>query len=129
MPRSIQPRGTHVAWYLGLVIVAGVVPMGACLENINLGPYTTWFNQRLMAKATSAGLVGRRESEVESVLGSASEIHAYEHGTRTAADGGVEAIDPVARTFNYYPLPFMPFSKFQVHCHDGVVTGLEMFDD
>ena len=119
-------RTRGVLRYLGFLFVVGVLSLGACLENMNQGPYTTWFNHRLMAKATLAALVGQPESEVERVLGSASEIHTYEHETRTAIDGRVEVIDPAARTFNYYPLPF---SKFQVHCHNRVVTGLEMFDD
>ena len=123
------PNPNKLFWRIGCILVAGALPVGACLENASQGPYTTWFNHHLMDKATSAALVGRPESEVESVLGSASEIHTYEHNTRTAADGGVEFTDPMARTFNYYPLPFWPFSKFQVHCHNGVVTGLEMFDD
>lgn len=122
-------RTSGVLRYLGFLFVAGVLPLGVCLENVNQGPYTTWFNQRLTAKATSAALIGQPEAAVEGVLGSASEIATYEHETRSAIDGGVEVIGPAARTFNYYPLPFVPFSKFQVHCHNGVVTGLEVFDD
>lgn len=84
---------------------------GSCLEAATLGPYTTWFNQRMKSRA--GPLIGQPEANVERVLGAANYVR----------------VDEESRTFNYHPYPWFPFSKFQVHCYQGVVTSLEMFDD
>ena len=104
------------------------LPVGACIEVSSVGPYTTWFNQRKMARAKAAGLVGQPEANVEAVLGRPN--NDYTHAAYILSpDGGTRVVGDPLRTFDYYPYPFVPFSKFQVHCHGGVVTGLEMFDD
>ena len=107
------------------------LPAGACVDGSLEGPYTTWFNRRMMARATAAGLVGLPEANVEAVLGAASYEYTFAAPYMASPDGGspVVVVGQPGRTFDYYPYPFLPFSKFQVHCHLGVVTGLEMFDD
>lgn len=97
-------RGFAIAAFL---VVALLAPCVGC------GPWITWYNESHRERAIAAGLVGRPEADVERVLGSASSIEGRGLG----------------RTFNYHPIPGWPFSKFQVHCMNGVVTGLEMFDD
>jgi hypothetical protein len=32
-------------------------------------------------------------------------------------------------TYNYAPYRHFPFSKFQVHCRDGIVRAIEFYDD
>jgi hypothetical protein len=80
------------------------------------GPYSTWFNNRCQRLADQAKLVGRPEGDVVKVLGPPAYFYPGD--------------DDNHRTYNYV-VPFsMPrTSKFQVHCHDGVVTGVEQFDD
>ncbi|NOK09161.1 hypothetical protein [Corallococcus exercitus] len=60
-----------------------------------------------------AGLIGKSIDEVEAVLGTADNI----------------TLNPSSQTFEYYPYPYLPFSKVQVFSSRGVVTGVEMFDD
>jgi hypothetical protein len=72
----------------------------------------------------------------ESVPGSPSTIVL---GNPTFADGGWDRWDtdtgeptPDAEygtTYNYAPYWFFPFSKFQVHCRDGIVQSIELYDD
>ena len=113
----------------GVIVVGFVSCVGPYVEAAALGPYTTWFNQRMKARAERAGLVGRPESEVEEVLGRASSSYRFPAARVVSSEGSVRVVGRPGWTFDYYPYPFLPVAKFQVHCHDGVVTGLEMFDD
>ncbi|MGV3620584.1 MAG: hypothetical protein ACO1OB_07190 [Archangium sp.] len=97
----------------GAGLAAFIVWSVLAIDVKNAGPWTRSFNYRLEATAKAAGLIGRPESDVEVVLGSASYVYVHAGG----------------RTFNYWPLPGLPSKQFQVHCREGVVTGLELFDD
>ncbi|CAM4452294.1 hypothetical protein [Corallococcus exiguus] len=111
--RSSATTFRYAGWLtLGTLLTCGV-PVVACVESAALGPYTTWYNQSKLTTALKAGLKGRPASDVEAVLGSADEILNRSE----------------SQTFNYYPYPYLPFSKFQVFSVNGVVTGFEMFDD
>jgi hypothetical protein len=100
----------------------------ATLELTTTGPYTRWYNQSRYDLAVREQLVGRPETDVEKVLGPASDV--WRRWTTTNMETG----RPVAgsrfvTTFNYAPFPFLPVQKFQVHCEHGKVQSLEMFDD
>ncbi len=95
---------------------------GSWLEAANAGPYTTWFNHRLRDRAAQANLVGRPQADVERVLGAASR----ERDVREAVPG---AALPVTRhTYDYYPYPWAPESKFEVRCEQGVVAAFHEFE-
>ena len=97
---------------LGLLLTCGA-PTFVCVEAGSVGPYTAWYNHHKKDLATKAGLVGRPIADIETVLGPADAIQEF--------DG--------YRTYEYYPYPLLPFSKFQVHTDNVVVFSLEMFDD
>lgn len=44
-------------------------------------------------------------------------------------DGSTAPVAEFVTTYEYFPYPFLPFSKFQVHCTRGIVSTLERFDD
>jgi hypothetical protein len=128
----MKTRKASLLWALLFVLASG--PCGcwaACVDLTTLGPYTRWFNERLMARAQADGLIGKPATSVEPLLGPADEVQDYTNGYIISADGGVVDAHPPRkiRTFNYYPYPHISFSNFQVHCTEGIVTGLEMFDD
>jgi hypothetical protein len=78
------------------------------------GPYVRSYNERLQAMAIEADLVGSSEERVQDVLGAATAIWSdSSYGT----------------TYNYAPYPGFPYAKFQVHCEDGVVQSIELYDD
>jgi len=64
-------------------------------------------------------LVGNPESKVIQALGNPSSVWKYEN-----IPG-----EKLTTTYNYYPFSWYPFSKFQVHCREGVVQNTEQFDD
>ena len=100
-----------------LVMVLGVF-MGTLFPFFDAfchGPYATWFNRDCQRRANEAGLIGRPEKDVELVLG--APLFHY------------PGDDDSHRTYNYVPWPLFPTAKFQVHCHNGIVTGVEQFDD
>lgn len=117
-------------WWLAIALTCCcLLPVGACVETASLGPYTRWFNQQMNGRATAAGLVGQPEAKVEVVLGRPSNDYTYPASYILNGDGGRSPVGAAVHTFDYYPYPLLSFSKFQVHCHDGVVTSLELFDD
>ena len=125
-------RKPSLAWLLWFVLASGPCACSAaCIEVRSLGPYTRWFNERMMARATAGGLIGKPETSVEPLLGRANDVQDYSSGYIISAHGGVVDAPGAKkiRTFNYYPYPQIPLSKFQVHCTEGIVTNLEMFDD
>ncbi len=80
------------------------------MDVLGHGLYSTWYNRRCQRLADEANLVGRPEADVVKVLG---------QPTFTYLD----------RTYNYAPVRWFPGAKFQVHCENGIVIGLEQFDD
>ncbi|MFT3842135.1 MAG: hypothetical protein QM723_34410 [Myxococcaceae bacterium] len=113
---------------VALFLSAFAIVIGSCVESANLGPYTTWYNHRLRARAEQVGLVGKPEVEVEKLMGWANSD--YDLGTyKLLPNGDTERTSITGHTYDYYPYPWIPFSKFQVHCHNGVVSSLEEFDD
>ena len=78
-------------------------------------------------------LKGKPEHDVEPLMGKADSTSiTTEKGVwKTTEKGKI----PVWRlherwvTFNYYPLPLLPVGKVQVHCKDGMVDNIELFDD
>ena len=105
---------------LGLVFASG-------FEAANHGPYTWSFNFRLKTKAEQGHLVGASVSRVVAVLGSADNV--MEFWEVIGADGRPAPGAELVTTYEYYPYPWLPLSKFQVHTTSGVVRSLEMFDD
>ncbi len=104
------------------------LPVLALMDSLSVGPYTRYFNYSMYNKAMEAGLVGANEERVEQVLGKAS--YCYSGWTSTYIDSGKPT--PHSRcitTYNFSPLMIMPMAKFQVHCEDGKVISLELFDD
>ena len=105
-------RGLLASW-----IVCGIsfcVPTYLFFDVLSLGPYTRWYNHDLWRRAHVENLIGRPANEVVPILGRATDVW----------NMGGDAV-----TYNYHPLPGIPCRKFQVHCHGGIVTGVEMFDD
>jgi hypothetical protein len=98
---------------LGAVVVLQVAIFADALGH---GPYTTWYNNKCLRLAQNAQLVGRPETEISAVLGPPSYVWDY---------GDVSGR---RKTYNYDPLG-LATGIFQVHCRDGVVKGLEQFDD
>jgi hypothetical protein len=91
------------------------------------GPTTTAFNHRMRDRALEARLVGSAEQRVAIVLGEPDYVrHFWEViGANGVPPPGSEYVT----TYEYYPYPNVPVSKFQVHCVRGVVRSIEMFDD
>lgn len=87
----------------------------AFLDATGRGPYATWYNHECKRLADEAGLVGKTEREVVAILGPPTFHYAGDNDSQ--------------RTYNYAPWPMFPTAKFQVHCHHGIVTGIEQFDD
>ena len=119
-------------WVIVSVVYGAILPITWTYMIVELcgetGPYVRWYNQRMYQIATSHGLVGRPDSDVETVLGPASVIYRYWNTTRM--DTGLPTPDAeFITTFNYAPFPELPMKKFQVHCEGGKVRTLEMFDD
>jgi hypothetical protein len=111
---------TYVLACLGLVFVSG-------WEAAEHGPYTRWFNHRLKVQSEQAHLVGRPADRVIATLGTPDNI--MEFWEVIGADGRPAPGAEFVTTYEYYPYPWLPFSKFQVHTTGGIVRGLEMFDD
>lgn len=90
--------------------------------------YVREFNERLERIAIDARLVGDNEERVETVLGPATGI--YRWWNSTYMDSGKPT--PGAEfwtTYNYAPYWFCSCSVFQVHCRDGKVQSIELYDD
>ena len=115
------------AYALFAFLFVGGVLIGAPIEAARLGPYTTWFNQHLQRKAIEAGLVGAPEKRVRAVLGAPDNVRQFWEVIEASGQPARGA--QFITTYEYYPYPVLPISKFQVHCAGGVVRGLEMFDD
>ena len=98
------------------VIMALLIPVVKAIDAATHGPYATWFNAACQ-RADEAGLVGRPEADVVSVMGPPTFTYEYESG------GGW------TRTYNYAPSGLLPTAKFQIHCQKGIVISVEQFDD
>ena len=108
-----------VFWQIVLLptyaLVGIVLIVAAVLEAGRLGPYTTWYNHHLRKRAESDHLIGAPEARVVELLGCPDNIMTFSAGFVTM--------------YEYYPYPFLPMSKFQVHCIGGTVRVIEEFDD
>jgi hypothetical protein len=111
---------TYTLGCLGLVFASAY-------EAVEHGPYTRWFNHRLKAEAEQARLVGGPAHRVAIVLGSPDNIMRF--WEVIGADGRPAPGAEFVTTYEYYPYPWLPFSKFQIHTTRGGVRSLEMFDD
>jgi hypothetical protein len=120
-----------IFWQITLLPTYMLVCVGfvcaSVFEAAQHGPYTRWFNDHLDAKARRADLIGRPVSRIRSVLGSPDNI--MEFWEVIGADGRPAPGAEFVTTYEYYPYPWLPFSKFQVHTTRGIVRGLEKFDD
>jgi len=115
---------TIVAYAVSLVFVWAFV----IVDVANQGPYVRRYNERLEKVAIDAGLVGDSEDRVEAVLGPPT----YVYGGWGSYDAETGEPTPGARyttTYNYAPYPSFPMAKFQVHCRDGIVQSIELYDD
>lgn len=120
-------RGWRISAICQIVLLIAL-PVLALLDNLSVGPYTRYFNHSMYNRAMEARLVGDNEERVEQVLGKAS--YSYSGNTSTYIDSGMATSHSrFVTTYNFCPLRIMPMAKFQVHCEDGKVISLEMFDD
>lgn len=128
-PSSVLKRRVLKAITLLTAVVAGLLLLvcAAIWESARLGPYTSWFNNRMLAKAERAHLVGSSVDRVQDVLGPADNIMRFRDASDV--DGRSAGHARFVTTYEYYPYPWLPFSKFQVHTTEGVVRSLERFDD
>jgi hypothetical protein len=90
-------------------------------------PYVRRYNKRLERIATESRLIGSAEERVKLVLGNPTFIDSG--WDRWGSETG----EPVPSaefwtTYNYAPYPSFPFAVFQVHCRDGIVQGIELYD-
>ena len=100
------------------VLMGILFPVLGAFDAITHGPYAIWFNRDCQRRADEAGLIGRPEKDVVTVLEPPTFTYEYDDapGTKT-------------RTYNYATCSYVLTSKFQVHCQEGVVVSLEQFDD
>jgi hypothetical protein len=128
-PKTSPPGfGAFGCLVFGGLTFSCCAPVAAFLEAAALGPYTAWYNQRKLAEATL--LIGGPSARVEAVLGRASNAYTFPAAHIVDHTGKVvRVVGRPGQTFEYYPYPFLPMSKFQVHCHGGIVSSLEMYDD
>lgn len=128
-PSSVLKRAAF--WQITLLPTYAVgllfLTLAASWESAELGPYTSWFNNRLLAKAEQAQLVGSPADRVVKVLGPPDNVMRF--WEVLDADGRPAAHAKFVTTYEHYPYPWLPFSKFQVHTTEGVVRSLERFDD
>jgi hypothetical protein len=99
------------------VIMAVLFPVLKAIDAATHGPYAIWFNGACQRRADEAGLVGRPEKDVISVMGPPTFTYEY------------ESVGVWTRTYNYAPSGLLPTAKFQVHCQKGIVRSVEQFDD
>lgn len=110
---------TYFVAFLALLVATA-------LEAAAHGPYTSWVNHRLAAKAEQARLVGRSVAEIPMVLGPPDNVRS---SWEVIGPAGTESDARRVVSYEYYPYPWVPFSKFQVHTTDGRVRSVELFDD
>jgi hypothetical protein len=117
--------GVALLSYIAVFLIATMV----VISSVNpKNPYVRHYNERLERIATEAGLVGDSEERVEEVLGPAT--HTYSGWDCIVSATGEPALGArYGTTYNYAPFPSFPFSKFQVHCEDGKVQSIELYDD
>jgi hypothetical protein len=108
-------------------VASGAHDSPAWLEATAHGPATTAFNHRMRDRALGAHLVGGPEQRVAVVLGEPDYVRRF--WEVIGANGFPPPGSEYVTTYEYYPYPNVPISKFQVHCVRGVVRGIEMFDD
>lgn len=90
--------------------------------------YIHKYNMSLSQRAIGAGLIGAPEDTVENVLGRAS--YKTSGWNMTDMETGKPTDDAkFSTTYCYAPYPFIPYQRFEVHCANGKVTSIEMFED
>ena len=77
------------------------------------GPATQHHNQRLSRIAKQNQLIGKPKETAVLLLGEPT-------STFDARNG---------QTLNYAPFRYFPHGVVQLHCDDGVVTSIELYDD
>jgi len=113
-----------LAYAVTLVFLWGIVIVDVSVQ----GPYVRAYNERLEKTAIDPGLVGDNEARVEAVLGPATGV--YSGWNRWDMETGIPTPDAKYwTTYNYAPYPSFPSAKFQVHCIDGIVQSIELYDD
>jgi hypothetical protein len=85
------------------------------------------YNEELEQRALSAGLVGSPVGQVPLILGPPTNVRTF----WTTLDSNMQPTNDsrYVTTYEYYPNPLLPLSKFQVHTENGVVQSLEKYDD
>lgn len=127
LPRWKRLLFWQVALLPTYLLVALLLAIGGVVEAGRRGPYTKWYNQHLRQLALDARLQGSHETRVADVLGLPSNIMEF-WDVRDSSGNPAQGAHLI-RTYEYYPYPYLPFSKFQVHCTEGIVRTLEMYDD
>jgi hypothetical protein len=79
--------------------------------------------------AADGDLIGAEESRVEQLLGPATLV--LRGWSKTNTKSGEPTHDAVYNTtYKYSPYPLLPlFDTFEVHCRNGKVVSIELFDD
>jgi hypothetical protein len=111
--------------YAALLPVSFIVTIPKVNPN---NPYVRQYNERLESISIESRLVGAPEKRVGIVLGNPTFIDSgWDRWDSETGEPTPEA--EFVTTYNYAPYWFLPFSKFQVHCRDGIVKGIELYDD
>jgi hypothetical protein len=119
---SLAAKQGMTIWRMMLVVAlvacffGFISPVYLFFDALGHGPYTTNYNQKCQKLADEAKLLGRPEADIIAILGPPTDIWDYEG-------------DGKRMTYDYNPVPFIDAGIFQVHCKNGIVTGLEQFDD
>lgn len=77
------------------------------------GPVTKNHNAQLARMANANQLVGKTSQFAVSLLGEPTSTFDHPNGV----------------TLNYAPFKYFPFGTFQVHCEQGIVRSIELYDD
>jgi hypothetical protein len=117
--------GFALMMYLTVVVLA-------CLfvfhELATQGPYVRRYNEQLEKMSINAGLIGSDAKRVEEVLGPATFVYkGWDQWHSDTGKPGAHASYVI--TYNYAPYPSLPACNFQVHCMDGKVQSIELYDD
>lgn len=85
------------------------------------------YNEELEIISLSKKIIGQPISMANIFLGRPTDISTY---WQNLDSNGMPNKDSLfITTYNYYPYPLLPFNKFQVHSENGIIKGIEKYDD
>jgi hypothetical protein len=102
----------------------------ACLWDLQRGgPYAQRYNFGLRDRALAANLLSSDEHLVEDELGPATLVYS-DWSEIDARTGKPTSNAIITTTYKFAPYPVFPFDDtFEVHCRNGKVVSIELFDD